>query len=112
MQILGVHGGLWGVARGGAVVFANGEGVQKAVDVLHIRNVAAEANDDIAVEDAEALDVGETRERTVGSCKRVLVSPGAGAIARTCCAPRLSAAMTMPSLNLTPMTDVPVTEGD
>ena len=44
---------------GGGVVLVYVEGVEHAVDVLHVGDVAAYADDGGGVEDAEAFDVGE-----------------------------------------------------
>ena len=51
---------------GRAVVFVNVEGVEHAVYVLHVGDVAADAEDGGGVENAEALDVGEAGEGAVG----------------------------------------------
>lgn len=60
MQVLGGEG----VAFGG-VVFGDGERVEHAVDVLHVGNVAADADDGGGVEGTEAFDVGEAGEGAV-----------------------------------------------
>lgn len=61
MQVFGVHA----VACGG-VVFFDGEGVQEAVEILHVGNVAAEADDGGVGEGAETLDICKAGERAVG----------------------------------------------
>ena len=63
MQVLGIEA----VARG-AVVFARGEGGEEAVEVLHVGDVAADADDGGVVEGAEPLDVGEAGQGAVGCC--------------------------------------------
>jgi hypothetical protein len=50
----------------GRVVFFDGEGGQEAVQVLHVGDVAAEADDGGVGEGAEALDVCESGEGAVG----------------------------------------------
>lgn len=69
---VGVH-----VLRGEAVTrarvgFFDGEGLKEAVEVLHVGDVAAEADDGGGGagggEGAEALDVCEAREGAVGGC--------------------------------------------
>ena len=54
MQILGVE-----CMAGGAIVFSYVEREEHAVEVLHVRDVAADADDGGRIERAEALDVGE-----------------------------------------------------
>lgn len=61
MQVFGVQG----VARG-RVVLSHIEGVEKAVEVLHVRDVTAEADDSAGVEGAESVDGGETGEGSIG----------------------------------------------
>ena len=51
---------------GGAVVLFHVERVEHAVDVLHVGDVAANADDGGGVEYPEAFDVGEAGEGTVG----------------------------------------------
>ena len=58
-------GGVEGVA-GGAVVLAHGQGGEGAVEVLHVGDVAADAENGGGVEFSEALDVGEAGEGAVG----------------------------------------------
>lgn len=60
MEILGVERGFVG-----RVVLADVEGVEKAVQVLHVRDIASEAYDDLVVELAETLYVPEASERAV-----------------------------------------------
>jgi hypothetical protein len=50
----------------GGVVFFDGEGVQEAVQVLHIGDVAAEADNGGVGESTEALDICEAGEGAVG----------------------------------------------
>lgn len=66
MEIAGVELGLWGRVVVVRVILADGEGVEAAVDVLHVGDVAAEAEDDVAVEGAEALGLGEAGEGAIG----------------------------------------------
>jgi len=107
VQVLGAEARL---GRGGLVVFVDGEGLEVAIEVLHVRDVAAEADDCEVVEAAETLDVGEAGEGTVGCWKHALVrAKTAGREVEA--VPRLSAAITTPSLYLMPRTDVPVTTG-
>ena len=47
------------------VVFADGERCEQAVDVLHVRDIAAETEDGLVVELAETLDVWKSGERAV-----------------------------------------------
>lgn len=61
MQVLGGE-----AVPGGAVVFARGKGGEQAVEVLHVGDVAANTDDGGAVERAEALDVGEAGEGSIG----------------------------------------------
>lgn len=61
----GVVRGIVGRGAVGGVVLADGEGEQQPVEVLHVRDVAAEAEDGGFVEGAEALDVGEAGEGAV-----------------------------------------------
>ena len=61
MQVFGVHA----VACRG-VVFFDGEGVEEAVEILHVGDVAAEADDGGGSEGAEALDVCESGKGAVG----------------------------------------------
>ena len=98
---------------GGGVAFAGGEGGECAVQVLHVGEVAADADYGGGVEGAEAFDVGEAGEGTVGSWVGVSVWGGRWevyGVERD--EPRLSAAITTPFWNLTAMTEVPVTVGD
>lgn len=60
MQILGVEAE---ASRG--VVFSDVEGVEEAVEILHVRDVAANANDRFGVERPQALYVFESGEGTV-----------------------------------------------
>ena len=66
MQVLGVQvGGRW--VRGVAgVVFFDGEGDEHAGEVLHVGDVAADAEADAGVEAVEAFDVGEAGEGAIG----------------------------------------------
>lgn len=53
------------------VVFAGRKGSEHAVEVLHVGDVAANAEDGGRLcvrESAEAVDVGKAGERTVGRC--------------------------------------------
>lgn len=47
---------------GGGVVLADVEGVEEAVEILHVRNVAAETHDYLIVELPQALDIREAGE--------------------------------------------------
>jgi hypothetical protein len=47
------------------VVLFDVEGEQQAVEVLHVADVAAEADEGLAVEGLEAVDVGEAGEAAV-----------------------------------------------
>ena len=67
MDVGGIEVGLGG---GALVVFGYGEGLQHAVEVLHVRDVAAKSDDSGFVEDAEAVDVSETGEGAVRCCGR------------------------------------------
>ncbi len=49
----------------GGLTFGDGEGVEHAVDVLHVGDVAADADDGGGVEGTEAFDVGEAGEGAV-----------------------------------------------
>ena len=57
-------GGVEGVASG-RVVFADGEGVEGTVEVLHVGDVAADADDGGGVELSETFNVCEAREGTI-----------------------------------------------
>lgn len=61
MQVLGGEG----VAFGG-LAFGDGEGVEHAVDVLHVGDVAADADNRGGIEGTEALYIGEAGEGAVG----------------------------------------------
>ena len=83
--------------------------------VLLVGDVAAEADNGGVVEGKETLDVCEAGERAVGGWMAVLdrsfdrgEKNGKGRSG----SPRLSAAMTTPSLYLMATTEVPVTMGD
>lgn len=102
MKVLCVKGG---VVSG--VVLADVEGVQRSVEMLHVGNVTAKANNDLVVELPQTLDVCKTRKRAVRSYRMLAMAFVQGGPNK----PRLSAAITTPSLNLTAMTDVPVTMG-
>lgn len=60
MQVLGVEG--VPLAR---VVFADVEGLQDSVEVLHVGDVSAEADDGGVGESAEAFHIGEAGEGAV-----------------------------------------------
>ena len=64
VEVGGGEAGL--VGRGVGLV--EGEVGEVAVEVLHVRDVAAEADDGLVLEGAEALDVGEAGEGAVGCC--------------------------------------------
>jgi len=108
-----------GFRGGGGVVLARIEAVQHAVQGLHVGDVAADADYCLLVEGKEAFHIGEAGEGTVGCCwGEALAVEREGMVGNRekevgdIDEPRLSAAMTTPSLNLTPITDVPVTAGD
>jgi hypothetical protein len=61
VQVLGVEM----VARAG-VVFAHGERLEEPVEILHVGDVAAEADDAAVAEGADAFDGGEAGEGPVG----------------------------------------------
>ena len=61
MEVLGIQC----VTRRG-VVLGDVERGKETVEVLHVRDVAAEADDGGTREDAQALDVGEAGEGAVG----------------------------------------------
>lgn len=95
------------------------EGIEESVEVLHVRDVAAETEDNLIIELPETLNVSESSERAIGcysSCKRRYLArlyrnvEDWGMMRAN--KPRLSAAMTTPSLYLTATTEVPVTTGD
>lgn len=67
-QVLVQVAGVERVARVRLVGLVDGELRQVAVEVLHVRDVAAEADDRGAGELAQALDVGEAGEGTVRGC--------------------------------------------
>ena len=48
------------------VVFFDGEGVEEAVEILHVGDVAAKADDGGIGEGAKALDICESGEGAVG----------------------------------------------
>jgi len=50
----------------GGVVFFDGEGVEEAVEVLHVGDVAAETDDAGVGEGAEALDICESGKGAIG----------------------------------------------
>ena len=52
---------------GRRVVFGGGESDEHAVEVLHVGDVAADADDGCGIEGTEAFDVGEAGEGAVGS---------------------------------------------
>lgn len=62
MYVFGVQ------AVAGGVGFIDVEAVEEAVEILHVRNVAAESNDGGACEGAEPLDVCEAGEGAIGCC--------------------------------------------
>ena len=62
MQVLGVEG-----MAGGTVVLRDVERVQHAVEVLHVRDVAADADDGGGVKRPKALDISEAGEGAIGS---------------------------------------------
>lgn len=64
VEVGGVEAGL----VGGLVGLGEGEVDEMAVEVLHVGDVAAEADDGGVGEGAETLDVGEAGERAVGCC--------------------------------------------
>lgn len=74
MQVVGAHQALVvlvGIVVGGAraaaaVILFHVQAQQQAVDVLHIADVAAEADDGFPVEALQALDVGEAGQGAVG----------------------------------------------
>lgn len=66
MKVFGVEAVAAG--GGGVVVFADGEGLEKTVEVLHVRDVAAETDDRGVGEGAQAFDVWEAGEGAVGCC--------------------------------------------
>lgn len=47
------------------MVFGDGKGVEEAVDVLHVGDVAADADYGGGVEGAEAFDIGEAGEGAI-----------------------------------------------
>ena len=49
----------------GGLIFGDGEGVEHAVDVLHVGDVAADADNRGGVEGPEAFDVGEAGEGAI-----------------------------------------------
>ena len=53
------------------VILGDVEGVEESVDVLHIWDIAADADNCAGVEGPKAFYVGETGERTVGCCGRI-----------------------------------------
>jgi hypothetical protein len=61
MQVFGVH-----AVACGRVVFFDGERIQEAVEVLHVGNIATEADDAGISEGAETLDVCESGEGAIG----------------------------------------------
>lgn len=64
MQVLGVEG-----MAGRGVVFGDIEGIEEAVEILHVRDIAADADNGFGVEGTETLYVCETGEGTVGCCE-------------------------------------------
>ena len=99
----------------GSVVLSDVERGEQTVQVLHVGNVTAKADYRGASEDAQTLDVGKASEGAVGCCKRECgvskEGPRSMSWLELFSSPKLSAAMTTPSLNFTPRTDVPVTAG-
>ena len=57
MQVLGIER-----VAGRAVVFGYVEGEEHAVEILHVGDIATDADDGCGVERAEALDVGKSRK--------------------------------------------------
>jgi len=61
VEVCGIETG----SVGGCVGLVEGEVDEMAVEILHIGNVAAEANDRGLGEGAESLDIGESGQRAV-----------------------------------------------
>lgn len=82
---------------------------------MHVRDVAAAADYGgwvVGGEGEEAMDAREASQRSIRSCSTLLVDVMLAVTRREASVlPRLSAAMTTPSANLIPMTEVPVTAG-
>ena len=93
------------------VVLADIEGVEEAVQVLHVRDIAAETYHNLIVELAQALYIGEACKRAVRCYNEILAHIFHKSLLRNQAVPRLSAAITTPSLNLAARTEVPVTIG-
>jgi hypothetical protein len=75
VEVLGVQG-----VAAGVVGFFDVEAVEETVEILHVGDIAAEANDGGAGEGAETLDVCEAGEGAVGCFEGdVLVWPTGGA---------------------------------
>lgn len=95
-------------------MFSNAERIKETIEVLHVRNITADANYACGVEWSETFHISKASERAIGCWWMVDLARSEGL--RTLLSrqniPRLSAAMTTPSLNLTAITEVPVTIGD